>query len=128
RLQGEMGIVSRTHDLVQLFAGADANDFVSQLRCHGPGQVGYAHRGNLRHEDLAAMHALEISKHKIHALLQGNPETSHAVISNRQMIIAPSNHFLEERHLRTPRPYDIAVAHRTECGLMASRHVIGRYK
>ena len=34
------------------------------------GEVDDAHRGNLRHEDLAAVHALEVLQHEVDALLQ----------------------------------------------------------
>ena len=73
-----------------------------QVRRHGRGQVDDAHRRDLRHEDLAAVHALEVLEHEVDALLQRDPEAGHARIGDRQMS-APSAISLLKNGTTEPR-------------------------
>jgi hypothetical protein len=69
-LKHQMGIVTRAHYFVQLFARTHANDLFRQPRCHCFSKVNNADGGYLGHEDFPAPHALKIGQYEVDALLQ----------------------------------------------------------
>ena len=84
------------------------------------------HRGNLRHEDLAAVHALEALEHEVDALLQRDPEARHARVGDRQVGRALRRcSLLEERHHRAARADHVAVAHHGEARAVPAGDVVG---
>ena len=127
-LQRQMGVVGGAHDFVEFFTGADADLADRQLRCHGAGQVHDADRGQLGHEDFAALHAPEVVQHEVHALLQGDPETRHPLVGDRQVRAALGDQLVEEGHDRAARTCHIAVAHDGKARAAGADHVVGSDK
>ena len=50
---------------------------------HGPRQVDHPHAGDLRHEDLPALHLLDAADRETHALIEREPEAGHALVGER---------------------------------------------
>src|SRR5262245_611073 len=69
--------------LMQLLAGADADDLDPAARRHRLDEVEDAHAGDLGHEDLAALHQLRAADGKADAVLQAEPEARHAGVRHR---------------------------------------------
>src|SRR5665213_2979511 len=82
-LQCQMRIVRRTHYLMQFLARSDANDSLRDVGCDRRRQIDYLNGRNLRYENLAPLHTDKIFENEIDALLQSDPEPSHARIGYR---------------------------------------------
>src|SRR6266404_7807181 len=76
--QGQMRVVSRAHDFMQLFAGTNADHSDREVWRHGRCEIGNTHRRDHRNEDLTARHALEALVNEVDALLKRYPEPRHA--------------------------------------------------
>src|SRR5271167_1642547 len=120
-----MGVIRRTHNLVQLLSRSDTDESVRQIRCHRTGQVDDPDGWNLRHEDLPAVHAREVLEHEIHTLLHRNPKSRHGGIGDWQKIAAALDLLAKERHNRSTRTDYIAVPHNRKPGSVPARHIIG---
>src|ERR1035437_4891355 len=76
-------VVRADHFLMELLAGADADDLNSSLRSNGGRQVQQSHARNSGHEELASGHGGDHSDHELDALIDRDPETRHALIGDR---------------------------------------------
>ena len=65
-------IIPCNHDFVQLFAGANPDDFRFTFRRDVFRQIHDIHTGQLWHEQFATNHSSQTGKNKIHALIEGN--------------------------------------------------------
>ena len=92
------------------------------------GEIHDAHRRDLRHEDLAAVHPLKILEDEIHALLERDPEAGHLGVGDRQVIAASGNLAPEKRHDRAARANHVAVAHDGEARPVPAGEVVCRDK
>src|SRR5713101_1707003 len=73
-------LVLRNQHLVQLLSRTNPDVLHLASESDGLRQVHQPHAGNLRNKNLAAMHLLEATDHKLHAPLQRQPESSHSRI------------------------------------------------
>src|SRR5690348_4964299 len=86
KLDSKVRVVSWAHDFVQLLARTDSNNAGRQTWGHCLGQIHDPNRGNLRHENFAAVHAFEVLEHEVDSLLEGYPESGHTNIGYRQTV------------------------------------------
>src|SRR5919198_964372 len=100
------------HRLVELFAGADADDLDLAVRRHGTGEIHHVHARQLGYEDFAAVHPLDARDHKAHALLESDPEAGHPLVRNCHFAVLPL--LPKERNNAAATADHVAVAHTTE--------------
>ena len=81
-------LVGGDQQLVQLLAGADADHVTGRAGCDRLGEIGHAHRRDLRDEHLAALHVLERVEHEIDGLGERDPEPGHALVGDRDAAVA----------------------------------------
>ncbi len=114
------------HLLVQLLAGADADNLVRRLRRHHAGDVGDLHRGDLAHIDLATLHVLQRMPDQFNALFERDHEAGHAAVGDRQHpLVALAG---KERNDRPARAHDIAIAHHGKPRAMLTAIGIGGHE
>src|SRR5438270_13837557 len=103
---------------MQLFAGADADAVNLAIRRHGLSHIQQLHAGNFRHEDFSALHLLNATDHKFHALIQCDPEANHSRIGDCD---SPSGTLLpEDGNHSAAAADDVTVAHATETRLLSA--------
>ena len=111
-LVGVARLVLGDEQLVQLLAGADADDLDLGVGRQRRRHVGDPHRRHARDERLAAAHARRRVDDELHGLIERDPEARHALVGDRDD--AGLGLELEQRHDRAARADDVAVAHRGE--------------
>ena len=84
------------------------------------------HAGNLRNKNLAAVHLLQAADHKLHALLQSQPESRHARIGDRDLPAPPL--FQKNRNHAAPASHHVAVTRTTEARISSARIGISLHK
>src|SRR5580700_11372226 len=70
---------------MQFFAGTNPDVLHPAARSKGLREVHEPHAGNFRNKNLAAVHLLQASDHKFHTLLEGQPESGHSRIGDRNL-------------------------------------------
>ncbi len=109
-LDREVGIVRRTHDLVQLLARANADDVDRQTRGHGLCEVGDANGRDLGHKNLTHVQLRKAVQHEIHFFLKRNPEARHLRVGDRECVGARIQQRPEERNEGAAVAHHVAVA------------------
>ena len=110
-LIGSSRILRSYHDFMQLLAGTDTN-----LRHLTSGKHCFCKIRNLKGRDLTDEGFptgcfLKSLDHKLYALRQTDPETGHAVISNRQLVTAIFNDVMEKRNNGATASCHISITH-----------------
>ena len=113
------------HDFMQFFAGANANRLDLAVRQKGAGEIDDLHAGQFGHEYFATGHPRQIVQHELHALVDGDPETRHAFVSNRKRRLSFGDHALVERHYAAARSEYVPVTYDREPRAALTAHVIG---
>src|SRR5690242_1573516 len=93
---------------VQFLSGADADVIDFRFGRDGLRQIGDLHAGDLGHEDLATLHALDATNDEPDALVEREPEARHALVSNREAFVLRL--FQENRDDAAAAADDIAIA------------------
>src|SRR5216684_6139181 len=109
-------LLSRTNpDILHLASGSD-----------GLCQVQQSHAGNLGNKNLAAVHLLHAADHKLHALFQRQPESSHSRIGDRDLP-APAL-FEKNRDHAAPAAHYVTVTRTAEARIFRARVSVGLHK
>lgn len=125
KLQGHPRIVQRHHQFMELLAGTNADVLVRQVFSHAARQIDNADRWNLRHKHFTAVHPRKAVEDELHAVVEGDPEPRHALVSDRQFLCAIGDQFAEERHHRTTGTGHVAVAHHGKPRFLLAGNIVG---
>src|ERR1700681_2748420 len=125
-LYGVAGLVFRKQNLVQLFPRPDADAIDLAVRRDRLGHIQQLHAWNFWDEDFSAVHLLDTSNNKAHALVQSDPEAGHSRIGNSD---SPARALLHEyRDHASATPDYIAVTRATETSVLLARISVGLHE
>src|SRR5579863_2184113 len=101
---------------MQLFAGADADRLHFTTRCNSFGHFHKLHARNFWNKNFASMHLLNTAHHKSDSLIERDPETGHAWISDSYL--AAFALFHEHWNHTAPAAQHVSVTCTTESRIL----------
>src|SRR5208282_5028407 len=119
-------LVFRDQHLVQLLSRTNPDVLHLAAGSNGLGQVQQSHAGNLGDKNLAAVHLFQAADHKLHALFQRQPESSHARIGNRDLPASPL--LQKHRNHAAAAAYDVPIARAAEARIFRTRISVRLHK
>ncbi len=125
-LQRLRRILCGDHDFMQLLAGTNACLNRPAAGEHGLGQILDIETWNFADEGLSAMGLAKRLDHKLHALLQADPEAGHPVVCDRKRRLSLFNQAVEEGDDGAAAARHIAIPHDGERDISRACIGVGR--